>query len=1012
MAFSYGINPQKQRSLAAGVGTPLDHRNHAMTSPSPTAQHFNVEHLASFPQELKSSYITPADALTKLKNISTEGGLWAQKMNMHVSDSKVVMANEEQQVIEEYPMEQISLCVTVLDDPIFEHLLIFTTKLSKDKVGAVHLFQCKLNQASVISEVINRSREQKATRLLDGQVNGERPVYVQQPPSPQHYQQEQYAPVEMERTFSNTRTEMNLQQRHAVARAVEAFQTNQTTMEPNNQGGQMGANLNGQITPIQDAKITRDVQILNKCIEEIENFVVMLKRINEARKNLQNKKKKNKKKIENILILQSQPPPDEKIIDIYEKFKHALNLLGKLRQHISEPNAPELIHYLFIPLNIIVKVTGIDNARAVVDPLLTKTCVDLLVNCLDSREYHFWQSLGPNWTLTKEHDVFKDRYAKAYIPVFVDGWVPPEIITNDKQEAAARSTAAIFARMQNNHQTEVQSSPENRPQHLKLNTEELHLHQRTNSLDNRNVTTQQVLVGIVVYDYLAHNNKELTIRAGEKVYIIDNSRRWWLVRNDHGEQGYVPSTVLEIPAADGSVASVDSVDHASPRLSPASYGSNTSNSHHVTSNSHHVTQTSAQTTSYSGGTSPAYDSNQNYMNGNAFPSPNHNSKHSMQTVTPVVISVQLPDGGRVETNSDGTRIVATPGSVVAAEKLKKSSVTTSQTTTRNNVMHTPPSSDPRYAIVNKQTVSQQTSNGFSNNNNYHQQNGFTSINHQNTNGMDARKQTNQSNFQQQTSFHQKQRSIDRSPPQANMPPPPPPPPPIPMPVAPKPQTIVLPKDANLNSTHHVNGGTSTASGHGEVKGFDLQSELKNRLSLTQPEQKPYQASVASIDAVDVFIPLYKSSTADDVSRWLYKLGFSNRAIEILKGKTAKDLFRIKKNDMIELIGQEEGLQLYEELQVQNGAQTRHKTMTEFQRALYKRLQKREEQSVIAHSHHHGQDSEELEKHDLIRDIEDKSSAIKRQKEELERLKNGNRSPGNATFTSFSSAGTPQGKTKL
>lgn len=27
-------------------------------------------------------------------------------------------------------------------------------------------------------------------------------------------------------------------------------------------------------------------------------------------------------------------------------------------------------------------------------------------------------------------------------------------------------------------------------------------------------------------------------------------------------------------------------------------------------------------------------------------------------------------------------------------------------------------------------------------------------------------------------------------------------------------------------------------------------------------------------SVDVFIPLYKSSTADDVSRWLAKLGFS------------------------------------------------------------------------------------------------------------------------------------------
>lgn len=97
-----------------------------------------------------------------------------------------------------------------------------------------------------------------------------------------------------------------------------------------------------QTTPLQDAKIVRDVvsvkefffflfltlnvtlhfsklniktnfnasiipffhvciqEILNKCIEEVENFVVMLKRINEARKQLQLKKSKGsrKKKVE------------------------------------------------------------------------------------------------------------------------------------------------------------------------------------------------------------------------------------------------------------------------------------------------------------------------------------------------------------------------------------------------------------------------------------------------------------------------------------------------------------------------------------------------------------------------------------------------------------------------------------------------------------------------------------------------------------------------------------------
>lgn len=46
-----------------------------------------------------------------------------------------------------------------------------------------------------------------------------------------------------------------------------------------------------------------------------------------------------------------------------------------------------------------------------------------------------------------------------------------------------------------------------------------------------------------------------------------------------------------------------------------------------------------------------------------------------------------------------------------------------------------------------------------------------------------------------------------------------------------------------------------------------------------------------------------------------------RAIDSLKGKTALDLFNTNKDDMIDLIGRDEGIQLYDELQVQNGAKS-------------------------------------------------------------------------------------------
>ena len=42
-----------------------------------------------------------------------------------------------------------------------------------------------------------------------------------------------------------------------------------------------------------------------------------------------------------------------------------------------------------------------DKARAVLAPLLTAQALDLLQNCLSSKETEVWMALGPNWTMTK-----------------------------------------------------------------------------------------------------------------------------------------------------------------------------------------------------------------------------------------------------------------------------------------------------------------------------------------------------------------------------------------------------------------------------------------------------------------------------------------------------------------------------------------------------------------------------------------------------------------------------------
>lgn len=108
-----------------------------------------------------------------------------------------------------------------------------------------------------------------------------------------------------------------------------------------------------------------------------------------------------------LLLSRSRMPPFEDFIDIFKKFKLALNLLAHLQDFIHDPNASELVHFLFTPLIFATKASPppTDTAEPddllishVVSPLLTKDAVTLLKHCLNSKQSEFWRSLGDAWT--------------------------------------------------------------------------------------------------------------------------------------------------------------------------------------------------------------------------------------------------------------------------------------------------------------------------------------------------------------------------------------------------------------------------------------------------------------------------------------------------------------------------------------------------------------------------------------------------------------------------------------
>lgn len=80
---------------------------------------------------------------------------------------------------------------------------------------------------------------------------------------------------------------------------------------------------------------------------------------------------------------------------------------AKLKHHIHDPNAPELIHFLFTPLALIVDASHDTHylppnlPAKVVSPLLTQEAINLLINCVTSKETELWHSLGDAWLIPR-----------------------------------------------------------------------------------------------------------------------------------------------------------------------------------------------------------------------------------------------------------------------------------------------------------------------------------------------------------------------------------------------------------------------------------------------------------------------------------------------------------------------------------------------------------------------------------------------------------------------------------
>ncbi|ESO91242.1 hypothetical protein LOTGIDRAFT_209595 [Lottia gigantea] len=218
-------------------------------------------------------------------------------------------------------------------------------------------------------------------------------------------------------------------------------------------------------------------------------------------------------------------PPVRDFTDIFQKMKLSINLLAKLKPYINAPNSPELVHFLFTPLSLVFDasrdptIRHLNLSESAIVPMLTAAAKDLLLNCLTSKEIELWKLLGRNWTMTV--DEWKGLLP-FYTPKFYDGWEPsPSLYPS--VEASQPSPTTVTSNI------EVHSNLENSTgiMHIPVVIEEKP--SLPTILDNTSATG---------------NTRELKLKKGDIVGLIDNTKNWWKVRNQEGVIGFAPYTIL------------------------------------------------------------------------------------------------------------------------------------------------------------------------------------------------------------------------------------------------------------------------------------------------------------------------------------------------------------------------------------------------------------------------------------------------------------------------------------
>ncbi|CAG5116293.1 unnamed protein product, partial [Candidula unifasciata] len=556
-------------------------------------------------------------------------GIWSMRCILIVERNHLVIVdNSTGEELEKFPIQLVQDPTAIFKNDhreIYNNLILFTIvddPKKRSPQADMHIFQSSRAPAQeIVDEILAAKSGQQ--RLPQG---GEPRVLPPTGALASDAASKAY-------NFQGMREFIDSRQYQINNTATEMHQFNQASYNQAayNQQSQFSGplvqrqSLITRVTPLREREsiergstevLEKDVQLLNHCFDDIEKFVARLQQAAESYKELEKRKRdrgaKNKKKQsgDGMLNARARPPPEALINCIHS------NLIqqAKLKAHIHDPNAPELVHFLFTPLSLIYEASrdpyhGNQNlGDQAVAPVITGDAKQLLLNCLTSKEIELWHALGKHWTTSRDE---WQGPIPPYVPEFYDGWQPAAGLDDLSSRSAimaqpniiaaplpmiepARTPSIIDVRdrghVSNNFSDVMPQRPIPFPDDdgpvgdifhrnddfnrayrpnsrefdsrgfeadVSKNTERNHLPPGGMSRQDDNAAyldelkrMDDSIIYEAAHDRVGKNAKELTVQRGDIVQVLDSSKNWWKLRNYKGEIGFAPYTILKAVRAE------------------------------------------------------------------------------------------------------------------------------------------------------------------------------------------------------------------------------------------------------------------------------------------------------------------------------------------------------------------------------------------------------------------------------------------------------------------------------